>query len=669
MKADTQKPLALAVNKAKGNADLQKPQKRSDKAPYLPPHLRVLLGEKSVGEHRDAIKPTPISTNSDRHDTNTTMKPSPATSVVADHPDTNTSLSSSKPVAGLPPHLRVMETVQKNDEAKVIGDIRVKLPPHLRVLNEHREGSSIIHPTIHGKSSPVPTEINATTSSEPVVHKMSSSGQLSGDENLHITQNVVMPASESLAAQSVVEDPKEDVARVRFESSPTDVLLDAPKETGKLVQELATNEPPLVDPGFTGANLLNRGKNKNASLLADNGLTKGLEDDKSVGSDGLTKSTVEEVKVDARGFEIPSKKAALRYQLVGWDGNWAPAPVEWDCRPAFNNNDRRHVRYMELWMHDRVVEALHRPLKLDTTLPGYTSGECPSSGRAGFLWRPYPVDWTTKRPDDPYTNVPEHLAQTSLSSSKAFCKVHYAEKKKRHEERRLAKEASLLEEANYVPPPNPHVPKANIYIRPAQHSDVEQITAIYNHYVKNSPVAGELENTPESEWRNRLRCAEDELLPFVVAVIKNAKNFNNAVGGRNGRRVVRRRAPIREVIVGFAYAEDYAGKNTAFQYTAEMQFFTHHEFLHMGIGKTLVDRMIVSMDQAYSSRNGAAFLADSPLYYEHGGRREIHRIMVNVGFYTKDPHAMKWIKDWLGKEWDFEHVGTLPGVGYKDNKQ
>ena len=657
MKPIIQKPTALAVNMGKGNKDLQKPQKRSDKVAYVPPHLRVMMEPKPVGERHDAIKSvSPISTTDDRHDTNTTMKFSPPLSTVGDRPDTNTSPGSSK----------------IEDKGKMVGEIRILLPPHLRVLNEHREESSIIHPTIHGKSCSTLTKMNATTLPGSVDPKMSSKEQLSCHDNLHTTKDTVMLATEPVATKTIAEDAKKVATRVRFESSPTGVQLDAPKEGVKLVQELATNEPPVVDPGFTGANLSKRGKNKNASLRADNGLAKALEDDKSVGSDGFSKSTVEEIKIDALGFEIPSKKAALKYELAGWDGNWAPAPVEWDLRPAFSNNDRRHVRYMENWMNDRVTEALRHPLKLDTTLPGYTSGECPSSGRAGFLWRAYPVDWTTIRPDDPYTNVPERLAQTSLSSSKAFCKVHYAEKKKRHEERRQTREAILQEEADYVPPPNPHVPKANIYIRPAQLSDVEQVTALYNHYVRNSAVTSELEDTPESDWRARVRDAEDEMLPFLVAVIKNAKNFANGANGtrdRNGRRIVRRRTPIREVIVGFAYAEDYAGKNTAFQYTAEMQFFTHHNFLHVGIAKTLVDRMIVSMDQAYSSRNGAAFLADSPLYYAHGGRREIHRIMVNIGFFTKDPHAMKWIKEWLTKDWNFEHVGTLPGVGYKNNKQ
>ena len=657
MKPVIPKATALAVNTVTGNKDLQQPQKRSDKVTYIPPHLRVMMEPKPVCEHHSAIKSvSPMSTASDRQDTTATMKLSPVLSTVGDRPETNTTLDSSK----------------IKNQGETIREIRVKLPPHLRVLNEYREESTMIHLTIHGKSSSVHTKINATTSLEPVDSKMSSKGQISSEVNHHTTKDTVMPTTESVATQVIVDDAKKVVTRVKFESSSTDVQLDAPKEGVKLVQELAPDEQPVVDPGFTGADLSKRGKNKNASLRADNGLIKALADDKSLGSDGLSKSTVEEIKIDKLGFEIPSKKATLKYELAGWDGNWAPAPVEWDLRPAFSNNDRRHVRYMENWMNDRVTEALQRPLKLDTTLPGYTSGESPSSGRAGFLWRAYPVDWTTIRPDDPYTNVPERLAQTSLSSSKAFCKVHYAEKKKRHEERRQTREAILKEEAEYVPLPNPHVPKANIYIRPVQLSDVEQVTTLYNHYVKTSPIAGEVEDTPESDWRARVRDAEDEMLPFLVAVIKNAKNFANAASGtrdRNGRRIVRRRTPIREVIVGFAYAEDYAGKNTAFQYTAEMQFFTHHNFLHVGIAKTLVDRMIVSMDQAYSSRNGAAFLADSPLYYAHGGRREIHRIMVNIGFYAKDPHAMKWVKEWLAKDWNFEHVGTLPGVGYKKNKQ
>ena len=458
-------------------------------------------------------------------------------------------------------------------------------------------------------------------------------------------------------------------------SEQLDVLPDNVKTFAILTQEFAANEAPIANPILNKRDRSTSPEPKKASFCGNStqGIAAGGKKVNDVESP--TRQGEPRMLLDAEGYVI--RKPTLQYELAGWDGNWVPAPVEWDARPSFDNNDKRHIASMERWMNNRVISALEDPVKLDVNLPLFVSGEGPASGTSTFLWPPYPVDWTTKMPDDPYSLTKERREQTSALSSEKFQKERHEKQVQREKARRNFREANEEAKRNYVEPPNIHIPKAHIYIRPAQHSDVPQITVLYNSYVKYSPVTCEIEDTTEDDWRGIVRGAEDERLPFLVAVHKSAKGATDrhvnhsersAGRGRNGRRDNRRYGPIQEFIVGFAFAEDHAGAKTAFQFTVEMQCFVHNQWLHMGIGKSLVDRMIAAMDPNYLSRQGTVFLAENALNYENGGRREIHRIIVNIGYYPKDDRALKWQKDWLATEWNFEHVGTLPAIGYKDSK-
>ena len=378
------------------------------------------------------------------------------------------------------------------------------------------------------------------------------------------------------------------------------------------------------------------------------------------------------VKKDKYGFEITTK---LEYELAGWDGNWAPAPVEWDARPAFNNNDARHIKFIENWANDRVTGALESPRTLDTTIELYSSGDGPSSGLTNFLWQPYPVDWTCHRSDDPFTNTPENIDQNAFDAQKKFCEVYFPEKKKRRAEAKEAQEYNrqMWLEAMTPKYPNKQSPKANIYVRPAQPADVPQITAIYNCYVKNSPMTHELEEVDQDIWRGRHRLADEERLPFMVAVLRNSKGAKGRGGasgrGRNGRRDNIYRGPIPETIVGFVVAQDHCGRYTAYGHLAELQLFVHPQHQHLGIGKTLLDRIMPALDPVAVSKNGTEFINDSFQNYELGGVRDIHKILISIGYFPGDRHAMEWQRDWLMKDWDFEHVGTLPGIGFKNGKK
>jgi hypothetical protein len=109
-------------------------------------------------------------------------------------------------------------------------------------------------------------------------------------------------------------------------------------------------------------------------------------------------------------------------------GNWRPAIVEWDTRPQFSRNTSSHIRLMEAWLNDRVLEALSRPLLRKTSSEGFRSGLYPASGlRHHFQDQPGdcapsllihygPIPWhdiETLPPKDPYSRVEHRRQQTS----------------------------------------------------------------------------------------------------------------------------------------------------------------------------------------------------------------------------------------------------------------
>ncbi|MCJ1247126.1 hypothetical protein MMC30_004337 [Trapelia coarctata] len=388
-------------------------------------------------------------------------------------------------------------------------------------------------------------------------------------------------------------------------------------------------------------------------------------------------------------------KETLNHELVDWDGKWMPVTLEWDTRRQFNYNNKAHIRYLDNWVTQRVADALSAPYKVDVTDAEWRSGALPASGtRKQYQVYPPdcimrrvpleygPVDWSltpTEKPNDPYSHTPERANQTSRRSARKFHKEYLAKARARDlekYERRLEiqefnrqKERSRLEVA----------PKANIYLRPVQATDVNQLAQIYNYYVRTSVQALEHEDTDLADWQDRVKAAKDETLAFMVAVLKSNKvngHTNNKHGRgnqRGGPWNQRRREPAPEVfgemIVGFAYAEDHAGKPTMYHYVAELQVFVDPNHLRQGIGRTLMDRMMESLDKAYHSYGGTDFI--KPLggqAYDVGGSRDIHKILITVGFHYGQEKEFEWRKKWLEMVWDFDHMVTLPCFGNKFGK-
>lgn len=105
-----------------------------------------------------------------------------------------------------------------------------------------------------------------------------------------------------------------------------------------------------------------------------------------------------------------------------------------------------------------------------------------------------------------------------------------------------------------------------------------------------------------------------------------------------------------------------------YRFTFEMEIFVHHEHLHQGIGKCLMDRMMTLVNPGYMSKGGYDWVPRTE-YLKHGCSRVVK--VVNFSF----PHAndavekekLEYVSTFM-KMFGFRKAGHLYGIGYKLNK-
>lgn len=356
--------------------------------------------------------------------------------------------------------------------------------------------------------------------------------------------------------------------------------------------------------------------------------------------------------------------------LAGWDGKWNPAPVEWGLRPAFDHSSKDHIEFMATWVQQNQARAETNPIEVNTEDPGFRAGTAPAAGERTLG---SPIDTKTHDtilPDDDFTKAKRHETANTASNmlkdkirvpgskSKEVYRAEYGSKAERKAQREAY--SALVEELEVVPSPhpvvNPHTPKAKIYIRPVESGDLKQVAIIYNHYVDHSVVVPEMKRLNERQWAGRFADCRESNYAFLVAVQLVAKD-----GGNNRR-------SQQETICGFAYADDYGDKENAWRYTCELQVYVGSWILRKGVGKSLIDRMMVALDPDYIPRGAVKFNGGvDAVRYEGGGVRVIRKIVITLPYAAKDENTLKWQKEWFS-QWRFEQMGCLLGIGRKLDK-
>ena len=345
--------------------------------------------------------------------------------------------------------------------------------------------------------------------------------------------------------------------------------------------------------------------------------------------------------------------------LGDFDGNFAPAPAEWELRPLYTPKSDQNKEKIEAW------SASATPVNVSMNNPNFTTGAALATGEESFQAIIDKDVHETKPYGDPYTNIKGAITtdqaaeeyamkwtKMKAEEAKSLAEAHEQKQLTRLERKEFRKALrKSAEEAAKLPREN--APRANIYLRPAEEKDLPQVKAIYDHYVRDSSVAPERDEVAIETWRARFLDIKAENHPFIIA----------AKRGRLGGEGNRRRDGA-ERIAGFALAEDIGVKHSAYRFTCEAHVYVNHTELRQDIGKCLLDRLLARLDNDYVSRCGVDW---------QGGETEYtfrdHKV-ISINFpYAKghEETKLKWVKAWLGKS-DFELTGTLPGYGYK-NKQ
>ena len=123
-----------------------------------------------------------------------------------------------------------------------------------------------------------------------------------------------------------------------------------------------------------------------------------------------------------------------------------------------------------------------------------------------------------------------------------------------------------------------------------------------------------------------------------------------------------------ENIVGFAVAADLGNKHTMYHSSVELELMVHPQFCHQGIGRTLLDRILAALSPDYNILECAPFLARNGIeHWIGGGSRQAKAIIVNIHHADEEEDIVIWRQQWLGT-YLFQHVGTLPHVGFKKGK-
>ena len=344
--------------------------------------------------------------------------------------------------------------------------------------------------------------------------------------------------------------------------------------------------------------------------------------------------------------------------LVDFDGNFAPAPNEWEHRALYIPKQEQNKTRIQSW------SASATPCVVDINSPDFINGAGLATGEENFEAAIKEDVHETKPYGDPFTNL-----KGSITTDQALERFAPELEKRKAEKARIAAEeqshreltrkerketrAYMRKQQEYLAKlPKENAPKANIYLRPAKSEDLYQVKDIYDYYVNESTVAPEREEVAIGTWQARFDDIQAEKHPFIVAIKRGR------IGGDGTRRHT---STGKEHVVGFALAEDIGVNNSIYRYTCEAHVYVHHSEFRQDIGDCLLDRLLARSDMHYVPRRGVEWFGGESDYKFHD-----HKIVsLNFPYAAgREDKTLDWVKKWLGKYY-FEHTGTLPGYGYK----
>lgn len=205
-------------------------------------------------------------------------------------------------------------------------------------------------------------------------------------------------------------------------------------------------------------------------------------------------------------------------------------------------------------------------------------------------------------------------------------------------------------------PPNPLHSTINMVIRYVDlnsKTEIRDITAIYNHYVKESVFVEQDRVLTAQDMHGRLADILGSNMPVLVAVEKpaarpgNVRNFKKPEGK----------------IIGFVYVDDLGERGTQNAYSGDLEIFVDPTYAWKAVGSNLLDRTLSCLDDQYPPKGNCEWKLDID-WPNGGGIRRIRSVFCHMPYDVKDRERKVWIGGWL-ENFGFKEVGDLPEVGWK----
>ncbi|RMX91705.1 hypothetical protein D0868_13837 [Hortaea werneckii] len=421
-------------------------------------------------------------------------------------------------------------------------------------------------------------------------------------------------------------------------------------------------------------------------------------------------SNIDSVEADGGWGDGKRRRAptnAEGFGLSDWNDQWAPAPLDWDARPAFR--DDKKLMQIECWMAE-VADALQQE---KCQLAADEVAKCaedivptcwiphgfPGSASPQAFWEligsskhPEPVEesdldgvcpwWDRLQPYhnmvllryehpkitsvDPDETIDERLARQndfgSAQHSENRRRLEKAKKDAKREKRRKADEKALAMTSSRSTVPHEKIkPNSDLklFVRPARPADMTGIRDIYNHYIDNTCCAPETERITENDMLHRFQRITSSGLPFLVAC-----KSGGIIKGVRRKRDPENELFLSDVVLGFTYAEDYDQGQPMYRSTVDLHVFVDKQFLLQSTAKCLLDKMMGILDPTYIERGGFGSRCDE--LEATDSLRKVKSIIARVPFDA--PQRLDWVAKWLVEWLGFEKKGVLEGVGVKNER-
>ncbi|KAK1075448.1 hypothetical protein LTR12_015256 [Friedmanniomyces endolithicus] len=372
----------------------------------------------------------------------------------------------------------------------------------------------------------------------------------------------------------------------------------------------------------------------------------------------------------------------IDFKLADWNGEWAPAPLNWDARPPFT--DPSKAARIERWLREMKCDV--RPASADTLLatdelaPRYWVPTCLANQSPTAYFKqlvasnePAPIDtddligvtpwWKLYQTDtssklQPYTPPifagvdPDETPDERLARENDHGADKHLENKKRTESAKKAAKREQKAKKLAKGDSNPKgtsagtriKPTLNLYLRSARPADMDRVRDIYNHYIAFTSCAPETQPLTTPDMQARLDSVLASGLPFLVACERGgkvpARRSRKKYGGEEEDLIL----PDR--LVGFAMAQEFGddGLGGMYRFACEIRVF-------------------VKRNPGYAEAGGFEVQGEEL----EGGcvSRVVQSIIARVPY--EKPERLEWTGRWLSSL-GFEQVADLPGIGWKDGK-